>query len=87
MTKLPPSSIVKRSAAVPQGFAVFIFLDGIAYCEVAEYNKADFEKAYKVWKKDIFPTLAKSKVRYFYRTDKALKIFEGLPTFTKTKSK
>jgi hypothetical protein len=74
-----PASIVKRSAAVPQPNAVFILLDGISYCEVAEYTEKEFLNAFADWHKETLPTLKKSNVRFFYRTDEALKIFEGLP--------
>ena len=84
-----PASIIKRSAAVPQPNAIFILLDGISYCEVAEHYENEFKESYAYWRKETLPTLENSNVRFFYRTNEALKIFEGLPHFStkKTKSK
>ena len=82
-----PSSIVKRSAAVPQPNAVFILLDGIPYCEVAEYTDKEFLEAYACWQLETLPTLENSVVRFFYRTAAADKIFEGLPRFSTKKPK
>lgn len=82
-----PASIVKRSAAVPQPNALFILLDGIPYCEVAEYSSKEFAEAFKWWKKETYPTLEKSIVRFFHRTRKNLEILEGLPKFSTKKPK
>jgi hypothetical protein len=82
-----PASIVKRSAAVPQPNAVFILLDGIPYCEVAERTDAEFLDAYSDWQKETLPTLENSIVRFFYRTKKTPTITEGLPRFSTKKPK
>lgn len=47
----PPSGIVKRAAQVPQPFALFLYLDQIPYCEIAERDKKDFELALAQWRK------------------------------------
>lgn len=82
-----PASIVKRSAAVPQPNAVFILLDGIPYCEVAERTEVDFLFAYGDWKRETYPTLENSIVRFFHRTKKNPTITEGLPRFSTKKPK
>ena len=82
-----PASIIKRSAAVPQANAIFILLDGIAYCEVAERTEIDFLFAYEDWKKETLPTLENSVVRFFYRTKNTKEITEALPKFPTKKRK
>jgi hypothetical protein len=64
---LPPSGIVKRAAQVPQPFALFLYLDQIPYCEIAERDKKDFELALARWRKVNLPALTRSDVRYFIR--------------------
>lgn len=63
----PPSGIVKRAAQVPQPFALFLYLDQIPYCEIAERDKKDFELALAQWRKVNLPALTRSDVRYFIR--------------------
>ena len=63
----PPPGIVKRAAQVPQPFALFIYLDQIPYCEIAERTKKDFELSLARWRKVNLPSLARSDVRYFIR--------------------
>lgn len=63
----PPPGIVKRAAQVPQPFALFIYLDQIPYCEIAERTKKDFEVALVHWRKTNLPALVRSDVRYFMR--------------------
>lgn len=62
-----PAGIVKRAAQVPQPFALFIYLDSIPYCELAEKTEKAFRLSLTDWRKSVLPTLARSDVRYFYR--------------------
>lgn len=62
-----PAGIVKRAAQVPQPFALFIYLDSIPYCELAEKSERNFKAAVGEWRKSVLPSLARSDVRYFYR--------------------
>jgi hypothetical protein len=62
-----PPGIVKRAAQVPQPFALFLLLDGIPYCEIAERRRSDFESALVSWRRVNLPTLVRSQVRYFVR--------------------
>lgn len=62
-----PAGIVKRAAQVPQPFALFIYLDAIPYCELADKTEKAFRASLADWRKAVLPTLARSEVRYFYR--------------------
>jgi hypothetical protein len=73
-----PSGIVKRAAQVPQPFALFLLLDGIPYCELAERRRPDFETALVSWRRVNLPTLVRSQVRYFVR-NKDLALTEVRP--------
>ena len=73
-----PSNIVKRAAQVPQPCALFILLDGIPYCEIAERRTDQFKNALVSWRRVNLPTLVRSQVRYFIR-DKDLALTEVRP--------
>jgi len=75
---LAPSGIVKRAAQVPQAYALFLLLDGIPYCEIAERRPQDFDLALMSWRRINLPTLVRSQVRYFIR-NKALALTEVRP--------
>lgn len=62
-----PGAIIKRAAQVPQPCALFILLDAIPYCEIAERNPKEYELAFVNWRRSILNTLARSNVRYFVR--------------------
>jgi hypothetical protein len=74
----PPAGIVKRAAQVPQPFALLIYLDAVPYCELAERTQKDFNAAFADWRRSVFPTLARSDVRYFFR-DKTFALTEVRP--------
>jgi hypothetical protein len=65
-----PAGIIKRAAQVPQAFALFIYLDSIPYCELAETTEKAFKLSLADWRKSVLPTLARSEVRYFHRDGK-----------------
>lgn len=75
---LVPAGIVKRAAQVPQPCALFLLLDGIPYCEIAERRPQDFESAMVSWRRINLPTLVRSQVRYFIR-NKDLALTEVRP--------
>jgi hypothetical protein len=77
-THAVPASIYKRAAQVPQSYALFLFLDAIPYCELAEHDSKTFNLALASWRKGTLPTLKKSNVRYFIR-GKDLAITEVAP--------
>jgi hypothetical protein len=62
-----PPGIVKRAAQVPQPHALFIYLDCIPYCEIAEYDPRSFKMALDIWKRQTIPSLRKSDVSYYVR--------------------
>jgi hypothetical protein len=62
-----PPGIVKRAAQVPQPYALFIYLDCIPYCEIAEYDPRSFKMALDIWKRQTLPSLRKSDVSYYVR--------------------
>jgi hypothetical protein len=62
-----PPGIVKRAAQVPQPYALFIYLDCIPYCEIAEYDHKAFNMALDIWKRATLPSLKKSEVSYYLR--------------------
>jgi len=74
-----PAGVFKRAAQVPQPFALFIFLDSIPYCEVAERDAAAFKLSLAQWKRNgNLDALKKSAVRFFLR-GKDLAIYEVAP--------
>lgn len=66
-SQVVPPGIVKRAAQVPQPFALFIYLDCIPYCEIAEYEQKSFKLALDLWKRTTLPSLRKSDVSYYVR--------------------
>ena len=62
-----PPCIVKRAAQVPQPYALFIYLDCIPYCEIAEYDPKSFKLSLDIWKRFTLPSLKKSEVSYYLR--------------------
>jgi hypothetical protein len=62
-----PPGIVKRAAQVPQPYALFIYLDSIPYCEIAEHDPKSFKLALDLWKRQTLPSLKKSVVSYYIR--------------------
>lgn len=74
----PPSGIVKRAAQVPQPFALFLYLDAVPYCEIAERTEKAFILALADWRRSTLPSLARSEVRYFLR-DKTFALTEVRP--------
>jgi hypothetical protein len=62
-----PTGIIKRAAQVPQPYALFIYLDCIPYCEIAEYDPKDFKLALAAWRRTMLPFLKKSEVSYYLR--------------------
>jgi hypothetical protein len=63
----PPSGILKRAAQVPQPFALFLYLDAVPYCEIAERSSKSFNLCMADWRKATLPSLARSDVRFFLR--------------------
>jgi hypothetical protein len=63
----PPAGIVKRAAQVPQPFALFLYLDAVPYCEIAERNAKNFNLSFADWRKATLLSLARSDVRFFLR--------------------
>jgi len=63
----PPAGIVKRAAQVPQPFALFLYLDAVPYCEIAERSAKNFSLSMADWRKATLPSLARSDVRFFLR--------------------
>ena len=63
----PPSGVVKRAAQVPQPFALFLYLDAVPYCEIAERTEKAFSLSMADWRKATLPSLARSDVRFFLR--------------------
>ena len=47
----PPAGIVKRAAQVPQPFALFLYLDAVPYCEIAERTDKAFNLSMADWRK------------------------------------
>lgn len=63
----PPSGVVKRAAQVPQPFALFLYLDAVPYCEIAERTEKAFSLSMADWRRSTLPSLARSDVRFFLR--------------------
>lgn len=63
----PPAGVVKRAAQVPQPFALFLYLDAVPYCEIAERTEKAFSLSMADWRKATLPSLARSDVRFFLR--------------------
>jgi hypothetical protein len=65
-----PSGIFKLNATVPDKFALFIFLDSVAYLEIKAKRMADFTEALAVWKRDNLSSLRPPvNVRFFIKTE------------------
>ena len=73
-----PAGIVKRAAQVPQPFALFLYLDAVPYCEIAELTDKAFNLSMADWRKATLPSLLRSDVRYFLR-DKTFVLIEVRP--------
>lgn len=68
--KPTPSGIYKLNAMTPEAYALFIFLDGMAYVEVKKKRMADFTEALAIWRRDNLASLRPPvSVRFFIKTD------------------
>lgn len=63
-----PASVVKYvgCAVPPKGHYLVLLLDGIPCTDVEAATFARFDAKLSLWKRCVFPSLARSDVRYFY---------------------
>lgn len=71
--KPTPGGIIKLAAAIPERYALFIYLDSIPYCELKARRMPEFTEKLSAWKRENLSSLrAPVCVRFFVRTTKEL---------------
>jgi hypothetical protein len=65
-----PLGIYKLNAMTPEPYALFIFLDSVAYVEVKAKRMAEFTEALAIWKRENIASLRPPvNVRFFVKTE------------------
>jgi len=60
-----PKGIEKVAATVSNQYALLLLLDGFPYVEFTARKAADFTTDLNSWKRNTFPSLKRSQVRFF----------------------
>lgn len=75
--KPTPLGVFKLSAATPEYYALFIYLDNYPYCEVKSWRLDEFVYKLATWKRDNLASLRSPvSVRFFARSKENLSIQE-----------
>ena len=71
-----PAAIVKHlgKAMTKKGEALALLLDGIPCVDVEAATPTRFAEKMELWKRCIYPSLARSEVRYFHAVKEAAKV-------------
>jgi hypothetical protein len=65
MSKPTPTGIERIARTVPGQYALLLWLDGYPYVEMTARKHADFLTDLNAWKRNSYPSLARSDVRFF----------------------
>lgn len=65
MTAKTPIGIERIARTIPKQYALMLFLDGYPYVELTARRQADFLTDLNLWKRNTYPSLARSDVRFF----------------------
>ena len=60
-----PKGIQALAATLSNTYALLLLLDGLPYVDITARKQADFLADLNRWKRHIYPTLARSQVRFF----------------------
>lgn len=60
-----PKGIATIAKTVPKQFALLLLLDGFPYVEMTARKSADFMTDLNAWKRNTYPSLRRSDVRFF----------------------
>jgi len=63
--KQVPTGIERIARTVPNVYALLLWLDGYPYVEMTARKHADFLTDLNLWKKNTYPSLRRSDVRFF----------------------
>ena len=63
--KQVPTGIERIARTVPKVYALLLWLDGYPYVEMTARRHADFLTDLNLWKKNTYPSLRRSDVRFF----------------------
>lgn len=65
MSKPTPTGIERIARTVNGQYALLLLLDGYPYVELTARKQADFLTDLNLWKKNTYPSLRRSDVRFF----------------------
>ena len=65
MTKPIPTGIERIARTIQKQHALLLLLDGYPYVELTARKSADFTTDLNLWKRNIYPSLRRSDVRFF----------------------
>lgn len=60
-----PKGIATIAKTVPRQYALLLLLDGFPYVEMTARKAADFMTDLNAWKRNTYPSLRRSDVRFF----------------------